>query len=78
MHPNAAWYNVHIALEKRLRKRLERKWLNTLLESNKSRYLQQCGMVNAVIRRSREPYYSTLIQGNAHDPKVLFKVVDRL
>ena len=78
LHPNAPWYNDDIALEKRLRRRLERKWCTTRLESDRSRYLQKCGMVNALICRSKENYYSTLIQENAHDPKVLFKVVDRI
>ena len=52
--------------------------VNGVLPVLRSRYLEQCGMVNALIRRPKEAYYSTLIQENAHDPKVLFKVFDRL
>ena len=52
--------------------------VNGVLPVLRPRYLEQCGMVNALIRRPKEAYYSKLIQENAHDPKVLFKVVDRL
>ena len=56
----------------KLRRRLECRWRTTRLESDRSGYFQQCGMVNALIRRPKEAYYSTLIQDNGHDPKVLF------
>ena len=56
----------------KLRRSLECRWRTIRLESDRSGYFQQCGMVNALIRRPKEAYYSTLIQDNGHDPKVLF------
>lgn len=78
IHPDAPWYNDEIAVEKRLRRRLERKWRRSHLECDRLHYMYQCGVVNQLIRKSKVKYYSTLIQENAHDSRVLFKTVNRL
>ena len=60
LHSNAPWYNDEIALEMRFRQRLKGydKWRTTSLESNRSCYLQQCGMMNALNHRSKQTSYS--------------------
>ena len=54
------WYNDEIALEMRFRQRLKGKinGILTSLKNDRSRYLQQCGMINALIHRSKQTYYS--------------------
>ena len=78
IRPNAPWYNEEIATQKRKRRRLERKWRSTSLEIDRVNYLEQCNVVNAMLYKVKEQHYSTVIQDNAHDSKLLFRTVDKL
>ncbi|CAB4003766.1 Hypothetical predicted protein, partial [Paramuricea clavata] len=77
VHPNALWYN-EIADAKKKRRRLERKWRSNRLDCNRANYLAQCDVVNEMLHKAREEYYSTIIRDNAHDQRVLFWVVPRV
>ena len=78
IRPNAPWYNEEIATQKRKRRRLERKWRSTSLEIDRVNYLEQCNVVNAMLYQTKEQHYSTVIQDNALDSKLLFRTVDKL
>ena len=78
VHPNALWYNDEIADAKKKRRRLERKWRSNRLDCNRANYLAQCDVVNKMLHKAREEYYSTIIRDNAHDQKVLFQTVEKL
>ena len=56
--PNALWYNEEIAIQKRKRRRLERKWRSTGFEIDRVYYLEQCNVVNALLYKAKEQYYS--------------------
>jgi len=45
---NAPWYSEEIAIAKRLRRKLERKWRQTRLEYDRLEYIQQCGIILAL------------------------------
>ena len=61
LYSNVPWYNDEIAnLEMRFRQRLKGKINGILLYSlknDRSCYLQQCGMMNALIYRCKQTYY---------------------
>ena len=54
---NAPWYSDEITIEKGLRRKLERKWRQSRLECDRLGYIQQCGIVNHLLRSSKEAYY---------------------
>ena len=75
LRPNAPWYNEDIGNEKR--RRLEPgRWRSSRLESNRLSYLEQCRVVNAMLYKAKEFYYSSVIQDNAHDTRLLFRSID--
>ena len=78
IRPNAAWYNEEIGVQKRKRRRLERKWHSTGFEIDRVNYLEQCNVVNDMLHKAKEQHYSAVIQENAQDSKLLFRTVDKL
>ena len=77
--PNSPWYNENIGNEKRKRRRLEPgRWRCSRLESERLSYLEQCRVVNAMLYKAKEFYYSSVIQDNAHDTRLLFRSIDKL
>ena len=75
---NAPWYSDEIAIEKRLRRKLERKWRRSRLECDRLEYIQQCGIVNQLLRSNKEAYYSKFIEENSTDSRKLFKSMNKL
>ena len=71
LRPNAPWYNEDITKQKRIRRRFERKWRSSTLESDKENYLRQCSVVNTMLYKAKENYYSTIVKDNAKDSKLL-------
>ena len=78
IRPNAPWYNEEIATQRKKRQRLKHKWRLSGLEIDRVNYLEQCNVVNAMLYKVKEQHYSTVIQDNAHDSKLLFRTVDKL
>ena len=59
--PKAPWYNEDIGNEKRKRHRLEpSRWRSSRLESDRLSYLEQYRVVNAMLYKAKEFYYSSL------------------
>ena len=75
---NAPWYSDEIAIAKRLRRKLEQKWRRSRLECDRLEYIPQCGMVNQLLRSTKEAYYSKFIEENSTDSRKLFKSVNML
>ena len=67
-----------IASEKRKRRALERRWRSSRLASDHQSYVVQCDVVNALIRSSKVLHYSSVIENNKNDQRILFKTVDKL
>ena len=76
--PNALWYNEDSGNEKRKRCRLERRWRSSRLESDRLSDVEQCSVVNTMLYKAKEFYYSSVIQDNAHDTRLLFRSMDKL
>ena len=80
LRPNAPWYNEDIGNEKRkLRRLVPSRWRSSRLESDRSlSYTEKCSVVNTMLYKAKEFYYSSVIQDNAHDTRLLFRSVDKL
>ena len=76
--PSAPWYSTEIAQNKRIRRKLERKWRSTLLPSDRELYIQQCCVVYNLIDLAKSSYYTTVISDFSGDQKMLFKTVNKL
>ena len=64
--------------EKRKRRRLERRWCSSRLELDRLSYIEQCSVVNTMLYKAKEFYYSLVIRDNAHDTRLLFQSTEKL
>lgn len=76
--PAAPWYTNEVSVEKRRRRRLERKWRRTRLQADRQEYTHQCCVVNNLIKSLKSSYYTTIITENSTDQRVLFNTVSKL
>ena len=74
----APWYNDSIDVEKRKRRKLERRWRKSNLSTDRQFYIAQCRTVNDMIRDAKSIYYSSIIAENKGNQKVLFQTIDQL
>ena len=72
LRSNAPWYNKDIGNEKKKRRRLQHRWRSSRLESDRLSYIEQCSVVNTMLYKAKEFYYSSVIRDNAHDTRLLF------
>lgn len=74
--PKHPWYNDEIHHSRRLRRKLERKWRKSRLNTDRQLYIEQRTATNALIEKSKERYYKNEFK-NA-DCKTMFKKVNDL
>ena len=56
----------------------ERRWRKYRTETDKLQYADQCSRVRKLLKSSKMSYYTSLINENKLDPKVLFNTIDRM
>ena len=78
LRPAAAWYSVEINSLKKHRRRLEWQWRRTKLPADRQLFIDQCRAVNGLLCSSKKSYYTSLINDNQSDYKLLFKTIDNL
>ena len=78
IRPKAPWYCADIIDAKQIRRKLERKWRSTKLVSDRIAFSNQCRVVNEMIYKSKQAYYTSLIKNNATNSKLLFRTVNKL
>ena len=78
LRPAAPWYSEEIDNLKRSRRKLERRWRRTKHSSDRELFIKQCSAVNNLICASKKSYYTSLINNNQSDYKMLFKTIDKL
>ena len=78
IRPFAPWYSPIVATEKQKRRRLERKWRKTHLQSDRKAYQYQCCVFNELISSLKSTYYTSLINEHSSDQRVLFRTVNKL
>ena len=52
-HPNTPWCKEDIGNEKRKRRRLERRWRSSRLESDRLSYIEKCNVVNTMLYKAK-------------------------
>ena len=78
VRPSASWYSTEIAQNKRIRRKLERKWCSTQLSSDRKLYVHQCCVVINLIDSAKSSYYTTVISDFSGDHMILLKTVHEL
>ena len=78
LRPLATWYHEGIRVAKRKRRKLERRWRTSGLCVDKQLYVEQCQVVNDMVKEAKTLHYSSIISDNASNQKVLFNTVDKL
>ena len=78
VRPAAPWYTERISDEKRKRRKLERRWRASSLDSDYQIYQQQCALVKELLYQLKSDYYSNLISENQSDLRKLFTVIGKL
>ena len=78
VRPSAPWYTQEVADEKNKRRRLERKWRKSEMQSDRERYVHQCSVVNNLICNLKTTHYREIISENSGNQKVLFNTVNKL
>ena len=78
LRPTALWYTEELRSEKKKRRALERRWRSSKLESDYSRFKEQCLRVKALIKKTKVDYYSGIILGSSSNPRTLFNTVNKL
>ena len=78
-HVDCPWYNADISTQKRVRRRLERKWRsNGRLQTDRDLLCAQRDLVNSLVRRAKRSYLVGLIDNCKDDSKKLFAVANKL
>ena len=78
MRPAAPWFSQEIMTQKRVRRRLERRWRRSKHFTDKDRFIDQCNVVSNLISNAKLEYYSGLIEDHRGDQRILFQTVDKL
>ena len=71
------WSNNDIRADKSLRRKLERKWKKSGLQSDWENYKAFRNTFNNKLNDLRNKHYSDIIENNKDDPKQLFKVINQ-
>ena len=78
MRPCVPWFNDEIKAAKQLRRKYERVWRRTGLESDRLRLKNVRNHANHAMELARREYYTNFINDNSSDQRKLFKAVSTL
>ncbi len=78
VRPRQPWYNDTIRSEKRVRRRLERKWKKDKSQINESLLRDQKNKVNTVINTVRSAHYMKKIEDAGDNQRDVFNIVKEL
>ena len=78
IRPAAPWFSEEIKMERRVRRRLERRWRRTRLPEDRLRFIEQNRIVNELLISVRSQYYTKLIDDNCLNQRKLFGIVGKL
>jgi hypothetical protein len=76
LKPFLPWWSEEIIQARCTRRRLERKWRKTKLESDKRVFLEQMKCFQLLLRSTKECHFDTLVTENSGDPRKLWKVLN--
>jgi len=76
--PATRWLSSEAIEAKRLRRRLERRWLTTKDEADRIAYRRVCRSTNKIINKSRSSYYNTKLQDCCDEPAKRWGIIKEL
>ena len=76
--PRTPWFTAEIGQAKRKRRQLERKWRKAKTDENHRLYTSQCRVVDEMIKTAKEIYFSSVVDDNKSDQRILFTSIDTL
>jgi hypothetical protein len=76
--PESRWLSAEAVEAKQTRRRLERKWKSTGLETVRIAYRAACRTANRLINESRRAFYACRVNESSHDPRALWRCVKGL
>ena len=76
--PATRWLSNEAIDAKRLRRRLERRWLTTKDEVDRINYRRVCRSTNKIINKSRSSYYNTMLQDCCDEPAKRWGIIKEL
>ena len=78
IRPAAPWFSEEIKLERRVRRRLERRWHRTRLPEDRLHFIEQNRIFNELLLSVHSQYYTKLINDNCLNQRKLFGIVSKL
>ena len=75
--PCVPWYSNDFGIQKNIGRKLEPKWRSTRLPAVRECYVIQNSVVNKMITSAKQDYYSSKIQENSRNARILFKTVEQ-
>ena len=78
VRPSAPWHTSDVVAEKRKRRRLERRWRASRLQCDRDQYVHQCCVVNNLIATLKSAHYTSIINEQSSDQRILFATVNKL
>ena len=78
LRPRSPWFTHELSMEKREKRRLERRYRNPGKTEDELRFKEQSARYCQLLSITRETFYNSKIVENAGDQKALFSVVNKL
>ena len=78
MRPQVPWYTDEIRQAKRERRKAERRWRLSKLDSDLAVFKVKRNAVNNLMNKARQAFYTKLIEDNSCNQRKLFRVSKRL
>ena len=78
LRSRAPWFTEEIRSAKKLRRKLERKWRTTKNDLNNRLFVDQCHVANNLVHNAKEIYFSSVIEDNHGNQRVLFQAINSL
>ena len=78
MRPHVPWYTDEIRQAKRERRKAERRWRLSKLDSDLAVFKVKRNAVNNLMNKARQAFYTKLIEDNSCNQRKLFRVSKRL
>ena len=76
--PRVPWFNEEIKTAKRERRKAEKRWRRTRLDSGLSAFKVKRNAATALMNKARREFYTNFIEENSGDQKKLFAASNRL
>ena len=76
--PRVPWFNEEIKTAKRERRKAEKRWRRTRLDSDMAAFKVKRNAATALMNKARREFYTNFIEENSRDQKKLFAAGNRL